>query len=47
MKLNEGKCYILPIKQKKGMKLDFMLISKQLSERTEQMDLGLIMASKL
>ena len=47
MKLNEGKCYILPIKQKEGVKHVFTLISKQLSETTEQKDFGLIMASKL
>ena len=46
-KLNEGKFYILPIKQKEGVKHDFTLSLKQFSETTEQKDLGLIMASKL
>ena len=47
MKLNERKYYILPIKQKEGLKHDFTLNSKQLSVTTAQKDLGLIMASKL
>ena len=38
---------MIPIKQKESVKDDFTLNSKQLSEKTEQKDFGLIMARKL
>ena len=47
MKLKEGKCFILPIKRKEGVKHGFTLNSKQVSETTARKDLGLLIASKL
>ena len=46
-KLRESKSNFLPIKQKEGVKNDFTLNSKQLSETIERKFLGLTIAIKL
>ena len=47
MQLNESKCHILPIKVNEKNWHSFILNSKTLSNKSEQKDLGIIMATKL
>ena len=47
MKLNENKCYVLPVKQKQNSEYHFQLNSKFLEGKFEQKDLGVIMSAKL
>ena len=47
MKLNENKCYVLPVKQQQNSEYHFQLNSKFLESKFEQKDLGVIISAKL
>ena len=47
MKLNENKCYVLPVKQQQNNEYHFELNSKFLERKFEQKDLGVIISAKL
>ena len=44
MKLNENKCYVLPVKQQQNSEYPFQLNSNFLESKFEQKDLGVISA---
>ena len=45
-KLNENKCYVLPVKQQQNSEYHFQLNSKFLESKFEQKDLGVIISAK-
>ena len=47
MKLNENKCYFLPVKQQQNSKYHFQLNSKFIESKFEQKDLGVIISARL
>ena len=47
MKLNENKCYVLPVKQQQNSEYHFQLNSKFLESKFEQTNLGVIISAKL
>ena len=47
MKLNENKCYVLPVKQQQNSEYHFQLNSEFLESKFEQKDLGVIISAKL
>ena len=47
MKLNENKCYVLPVKQQQNSEYHFQLNSKFQESKFEQKNLGVIISAKL